>query len=99
MVEIANKRVLAATEWLAFGYFNINHAGGSSMKKAEIRLARAGYFLLAVAFVFFFVAMILLAPNSNNPVEVMRVAGQASGVAGGVGVALIIADYLRRRKS
>ena len=69
------------------------------MKSTNIKLARAGYFLLAVAVIFFIVSMTLLAPNSNDPVELMRIAGQASGVAGGIGIALIIADFLRRRKS
>lgn len=69
------------------------------MNSGNIKLARAGYFLLAVAVIFFFVSMALLAPQSTDPVELMRIAGQASGVAGGVGIALIIADYLRRRKS
>jgi hypothetical protein len=40
-----------------------------------------------------------LAPQSNDPVEVMRIAGGASGVAGGIGVVLIIVDVLRRLKA
>lgn len=68
------------------------------MKSGNLKLARAGYFLIAVA-VIFFGAMMLLAPQSTDPVELMRLAGQAAGVAGGVGIALVIADYLRRRKA
>jgi hypothetical protein len=69
------------------------------MKSQPLKLARAGYFLLAVAAIFFIVAMMYLAPQSNDPVAVMRIAGQASGVAAGIGIVLIIVDVLRRRKS
>lgn len=65
------------------------------MKPQSLKLARLGYFLIAVAVVFF-LAMMFMAPQSTDPVEVMRLAGQASGVAGGVGIVLIIVDYLRR---
>lgn len=67
------------------------------MKSQGLKLARLGYFLVAVA-VIFFLAMMLLAPQSTDPVEVMRLAGRASGVAFGVGIVLIIVDYLRQRK-
>jgi hypothetical protein len=72
--------------------------GWTLMKSGNLKLARAGYFLIAVA-VIFLGAMMLLAPQSTDPVELMRIAGQAAGVAGGVGLALIITDYLRRRKA
>lgn len=68
------------------------------MKQQTLKLARLGYFLVAVA-VIFFLAMMFVAPQSTDPVEVMRIAGQASGVAGGVGIVLIIVEYLRRRKA
>jgi uncharacterized membrane protein YccC len=70
-----------------------------NMKSQGLKLARLGYFLLAVAVVFFLVAMMFLAPQSTDPAAVMRVSGQAAGVAAGLGVVLIIADLLRRRKS
>ena len=59
------------------------------MKPAKLKLARAGYFLIAVA-VIFFGSMMFLAPKSTDPVELMRIAGQASGAVGGVGIALVI---------
>jgi uncharacterized integral membrane protein len=68
------------------------------MKPAKLKLARAGYFLIAVA-VIFFGSMMFLAPKSTDPVELMRIAGQASGAVGGVGIALVITGILRRRKS
>lgn len=69
------------------------------MKAKPLKLARAGYFLLAIAAVFFLTAMMFLAPQSTNPAEVMRLAGQASGVAAGIGIVLIVVDMLRRRKA
>ena len=37
-----------------------------------------------------------VAPKSNDPVEVMRIAGGASGVAGGIGAVPMRVDFLRR---
>lgn len=68
------------------------------MKSQGLKLGRLGFFLLAVAVIFFVVAMMVLAPQSNNPPEVMRIAGQTSGVAAGIGIVLIVVDLLRRRK-
>jgi hypothetical protein len=73
--------------------------GVDVMASGNLKLGRAGYFLVAVAIVFFVVALMFLAPQSNDPVEVMRIAGGASGVAGGIGVVLIIVDILRRLKA
>ncbi len=68
------------------------------MKSEKLKLARAGYFLLAVAVVFF-IAMMFLAPQTTDPIEVMRLSGQASGVAAGIGIVLIVVDFIRRRKA
>jgi hypothetical protein len=68
------------------------------MKPANLKLARAGYFLIAVA-VIFFGLMMFLAPKSTDPVEVMRLVGQVSGAVGGAGIALVITDFLRRRRA
>lgn len=68
------------------------------MKPQRLKLARLGYFLICVAVVFF-LAMMFMAPQSNDPIEVMRLTGQSSGVAAGVGVVLIILDYLRKRSA
>lgn len=59
------------------------------------RLFFAG--LLAIAFglaVFFGVRQI--APQSNDPAEVMRIAGQAAGVLAGIGLALVIMAFFVR---
>jgi uncharacterized integral membrane protein len=71
--------------------------GLTDMASQGLKLARAGYFLLAVAAIFF-IAMMFLAPQSNDPVEVMRLSGQAAGVAAGLGIVLIVVDLLKRRK-
>jgi len=68
------------------------------MNSQGLKLGRLGYFLLAVAVIFFVVAMMVFAPQSNDPAEVMRIAGQASGVAAGIGIVLIVVDFLRRPK-
>lgn len=69
------------------------------MSSGKLKLARAGYFLLAVAAAFFIIAMLYLAPKSNDPAELMRIAGQASGVAAGIGIVLVAVDFIKRRKA
>jgi hypothetical protein len=34
-----------------------------------------------------------IAPQSNDPVKVMRIAGQAAGAVAGIGIALMIAAF------
>lgn len=46
--------------------------------------------LLAILAGVFFLWMVHLAPASNDPREMLRVAGSAAGVAAGIGVAVII---------
>ena len=42
----------------------------------------------------FFLFMLDLAPKSNDPKELLRVAGMAAGTAAGLGVALILMGLL-----
>jgi hypothetical protein len=42
----------------------------------------------------FFLFMLDLAPQSNDPKELLRVAGMAAGTAAGLGVALILMGLL-----
>jgi hypothetical protein len=44
-----------------------------------------------------------IAGQSNDPAEVMRIAGQAAGIVGGIGIAMMLASFFvkppaRRRK-
>jgi hypothetical protein len=34
-----------------------------------------------------------IAPQSNDPVQVMRIAGQAAGAVAGIGIALMVAAF------
>lgn len=66
------------------------------MKSNQLKLARAGYFLIVVAIVLFG-ALAYIAPQSTDPVEVLRLAGGFSGTLAGPGIVLVIVDRLRRR--
>ena len=67
------------------------------MRKKNVRMMVGGFLLLALG-VGFYVLMLSLTGQSNDPVEMMRVAGQASGVAGGIGVALIITGFIGKKE-
>lgn len=66
------------------------------MKSNGLKLARAGSFLIVVAIVVFG-ALAYLAPQSTDPAEVFRLAGQLCGTLAGVGIVLVVVDRLRRR--
>lgn len=66
------------------------------MRKRNWRFVLAGVFLFVVAAVLF-VALSAIASQSTDPAMVVRTAGQASGVFGGLGVALIIAGLIGKK--
>ena len=68
------------------------------MRKRNWRFVLAGFFLLLVA-AGLFVGLSALATQSTDPVMVVQTAGQVAGVAGGVGVALIIAGLIGKKSS
>lgn len=68
------------------------------MRKRNWRFVLAGFFLLLVA-AGLFVGLSGLATQSNDPIMVVQTAGQVAGVAGGVGVALIIAGLIGKKIS
>lgn len=49
----------------------------------------------AIAFV---LIMQSIAPRSTDPVELMRIVGQASGVVGGIGIVLFVIGLIGRRR-
>ena len=57
------------------------------------RTIYGGIFLVVVA-VAFFLYMLTLRAQSNDPVEMMRLVGQTSGVVAGIGLVLIVLGYL-----
>ena len=59
------------------------------MRRKNLRLVMAGGVLLVFA-IGFFLAMMSLAPRSNDPVELLRIAGQVSGVLIGLSIAMIV---------
>jgi hypothetical protein len=67
------------------------------MRKRNWRLVIFGIFLILLA-AGFFALMAVIAPQSLDPVELMRTAGQASGVAIGVSVALIIVGLVGKKE-
>ena len=67
------------------------------MRKKNWRFVGAGAMLLALAGVFVLV-MMSMAPRSTDPVELMRIVGQTAGVAGGVGVFLVILGLVGKQQ-
>ena len=63
------------------------------MRRKNLRVVMAGVvlFILAIAF---FLVMMSLAPKSNDPVELLRVAGTVSGVVGGLAIAMIVGGQI-----
>ncbi|MBK6794160.1 MAG: hypothetical protein IPG80_16865 [Anaerolineales bacterium] len=68
------------------------------MRKRNWRFVLAGVFLIVVAIVIF-ISLSALATQSNDPAMVVQTAGQAAGVAGGIGVALIISGLIGKKIS
>lgn len=66
------------------------------MRTRNWRLAIVGLVLMAAAVAFFF-GMQTTAPRSTDPVELMRTVGQVSGVAGGIGLVMVIVGLVGRR--
>jgi hypothetical protein len=66
------------------------------MRRRNMRFVFTGVLFLVLAIGFFF-GMQPLAAKSTDPVEFMRLVGQAAGVVGGVSVALIIAGLIGKK--
>ena len=59
------------------------------MRQVNRRFVLTGAVLIAVA-IGFFICMLGMAPRSNDPKALMETVGQVSGVAGAIGVVLIV---------
>ena len=68
----------------------------ATMRQVNRRFVITGAVLIAAA-IGFFVYMMGMAPRSNDPKALMETVGQVSGVAGAIGVVLIVLG-LRGRK-
>ena len=66
------------------------------MRRKNWRFVGAGGMLLVLACAFFLL-MLGTASKSTDPVALMRIVGQTAGVAGGVGVFLIILGLLGKK--
>lgn len=66
------------------------------MRTRNWRLVFTGFLFLALALGFFFF-MATIAPSSTDPVEVMKIVGQASGVVGGISLVLIIIGLIGKK--
>lgn len=66
------------------------------MRRRNMRLVFTGVFFLILAAGFFF-GMQPLAAQSTDPVEFMRLVGQAAGVAAGVSVVMIVAGLIGKK--
>ena len=66
------------------------------MRRKNWRFVAAGGMLLVLACVFFLL-MLSMAAKSTDPVALMRTVGQVSGVAGGLGVFLVILGLLGKK--
>lgn len=73
--------------------------GSWNMRKRNPVLIRLGIFAIAVGAIFFLAASMWLAPESNDPVELMRIAGQASGVAVGLGLAMLLLGIVGKKQA
>ncbi len=66
------------------------------MRQRQWRLVIVGVVMIAMA-VAFFAGMLSLAPQSNDPVAVMRTVGQVSGVVAAIGLAIMLFGLIGRK--
>lgn len=69
---------------------------GSIMRRTNWRLVIVGGVLIVGA-IGFFLYMMGLAPQSNDPKTMLETVGQVSGVVGGIAVAMVIFGLIGRK--
>jgi hypothetical protein len=67
------------------------------MRKKNLRFIFTGVLFIALAVGFYFF-MLTVAPQSTDPVEMMRLVGTTSGVVIGVSLALLIAGIIGKKE-
>jgi hypothetical protein len=66
------------------------------MRRRNWRAVTGGVLLIAMALGFFFI-MTAFAPQSTDPVEMMRIVGQVSGTMVGISVVLILIGLIGKK--
>ena len=66
------------------------------MRRKNMRVVITGGVLIALAIVFF-LFFLSIAAKSNDPAALMRSVGTVSGVAIGIGVAMVVAGWIGRK--
>ena len=66
------------------------------MRQRNMRVVTVGS-VLVLAAIGFFLFMLSMAPQSNDPVELMRTVGGVSGVVGGLALAMIVAGLVGKK--
>lgn len=66
------------------------------MRRKNWRLVIAGLMLVVFALVFFLL-MLSIASQSNDPAALMRIVGTVAGVAGGISLVMILFGLLGKR--
>ncbi len=67
------------------------------MRERNLRLIIVGSVLLVLA-IGFFLYMMTLAPQSNDPRAMMQTVGEAAGVVGGISVVMILFGLIGRKR-
>ncbi len=67
------------------------------MRKKNMRAIVVGAVLI-VAAAGFFLWMMTLAPQSDDPVKLMRIVGETSGVVAGIAAVLIVVGFVGTKK-
>lgn len=64
----------------------------------NLRLIIVGIALIVIGAAFFFY-MSTLAPQSNDPAEMMRTVGMVAGGGAGLGLAMILIGFFRKKRT